>query len=236
MRLAEATLRYMPPDTDVDVVPYGVDLDRFRPHEREPARRAGRRQRRQAVAGEGAEVPAARRWRESCDRQPNVRVLLAGDGPERRSLERLAKRLGLADRVEFAGEVAHEQVPEVLARMDVFAMPSTWEGFGVAALEAAAMELPVVASNIHGIPDVVEDGVTGILVPPKDVGALSQAIVASAARRRRATAHGPRRTRDGRGALLLGGQRAPDGSALRRACVSAVVRASFLDPASTAPC
>ena len=56
-------------------------------------------------------------------------------------------------------------------------MPSTWEGFGVAALEAAAMELPVVASNIHGIPDVVEDGVTGLLVPPKDVAALSQAIV-----------------------------------------------------------
>ena len=79
--------------------------------------------------------------------------------------------------MEFAGEVAHEQVPEVLARMDVFAMPSTWEGFGVAALEAEAMEVPVVASNIHGIPDVVDDGVSGILVPPKDIDALSLALV-----------------------------------------------------------
>jgi glycosyltransferase involved in cell wall biosynthesis len=109
--------------------------------------------------------------------EPNARLLLAGDGPERRSLERLAARLGLVDRVEFTGEVPHDHVPQTLARMDVFAMPSTWEGFGVAALEAAAMELPVVASNVHGIPDVVEDGVTGILVPPKDVAALSQAIL-----------------------------------------------------------
>jgi glycosyltransferase involved in cell wall biosynthesis len=109
--------------------------------------------------------------------QPGTRLLIAGEGPERPSLQRLATRLGLVDRVEFAGEVAHDEVPKVLARMDVFAMPSTWEGFGVAAIEAAAMELPVVASNIHGIPDAVEDGVTGILVPTKNVGALTDAIL-----------------------------------------------------------
>jgi len=64
----------------------------------------------------------------------------------------------------------------VLARLDIFAMPSTYEGFGVAAIEAAAMEVPVVASNVYGIPDVVDDGVTGLLVPPKDVSALAQAL------------------------------------------------------------
>ena len=176
MRLAEVTLRYMPPDTDVDVIPYGVDLDRFRPQEREPHDEL-------AVGSVGRLSPEKglkyllRAMPEVTRHQAGVRLLLAGDGPERRSLERLAARLGLADRVEFTGEVPHEQVPRMLARMDVFAMPSTWEGFGVAALEAAAIELPVVASNIHGIPDVVDDGVTGILVPPKDVAALSQAIV-----------------------------------------------------------
>jgi L-malate glycosyltransferase len=176
MRLAEATLRYMPPQTDVDVIPYGVDLERFRSQERGP--------RDELIVGSVGRLSPEKGLKyllqampEVLRHQSNVRVLLAGGGPERRSLERLAKRLGLADRVEFAGEVAHEDVTKVLARMDLFAMPSTWEGFGVAALEASAMELPVVASNIHGIPDVVEDGVTGILVPPKDVGALSQAIV-----------------------------------------------------------
>ena len=176
MRLAEATLRYMPPDVEVAVIPYGVDLDRFHPQEHDP--------RDDLVVGSVGRLSPEkglkyllRAMAKITRQEPRARLLLAGDGPERRSLERLATRLGLVDRVEFTGEVAHDQVPQTLARMNVFAMPSTWEGFGVAALEAAAMGLPVVASNVHGIPDVVEDGVTGILVPPKDVAALSQAIL-----------------------------------------------------------
>ncbi|HUS82659.1 MAG TPA: glycosyltransferase [Dehalococcoidia bacterium] len=176
MRLAEATLRYMPPDTDVDVIPYGVDLDRFHPQERAP-------QDDLVVGSVGRLSPEKglkyllRAMAEVAPHKPRARLLLAGDGPDRRSLERLATRLGLVDRVEFTGELPHDQVPQALARMDVFAMPSTWEGFGVAALEAAAMELPVVASNVHGIPDVVENGLTGILIPPKDVRALSRALL-----------------------------------------------------------
>jgi glycosyltransferase involved in cell wall biosynthesis len=175
-RLAEATLRYVPQGKDVAVVPYGVDLDQFSPRERrsDDSLVVGSVGRLSPEKGLNyllqAMVTVVRE-------EPRARVLLAGDGPERRALERLASRPGLAGRVEFAGEIAHEQVPETLARMDVFAMPSTWEGFGVAALEAEAMELPVVASNIHGIPDVVEDGVSGILVPPKDVDALCRAVL-----------------------------------------------------------
>ena len=176
MRLAEATLRYMPPDVEVAVIPYGVDLDRFIPPE-------GKSHDGLVIGSVGRLSPEKglryllRAMAQITRQEPNARLLLAGDGPERRSLERLAARLGLVDRVEFTGEVPHDHVPQTLARMNVFAMPSTWEGFGVAALEAAAVELPVVASNVHGIPDVVEDGVTGILVPPKDVAALSQAIL-----------------------------------------------------------
>jgi L-malate glycosyltransferase len=176
MRLAEATLPYMPPETDVDVIPYGVDLDRFRPEPGPP--------RDELVVGSVGRLSPEkglkyliRAMPEVVREQPNVRLLLAGDGPDRRSLERLATRLDLAERVEFTGELPHDRVPQALARIDVFAMPSTWEGFGVAALEAAAMEVPVIASNIHGIPDVVDDGVTGILVPPKDVEALSRALL-----------------------------------------------------------
>jgi glycosyltransferase involved in cell wall biosynthesis len=176
MRLAEATLHYMPSDTDVDVIPYGVDLDRFRPQERNA--------RDDLVVGSVGRLSPEKGLKYLLQamaavtrQEPRTRLILAGDGPDRRSLERLATRLHLVDRVEFTGELPHEQVPQTLARMDVFAMPSTWEGFGVAALEAAAMDLPVVASNVHGIPDVVEDSVTGILIPPKDVDALSGAIL-----------------------------------------------------------
>ncbi len=175
MRLAQATLRYMPQDTDVTVVPYGVDLERFVPKEHQSSDlvignvgRLGPEKGLKYLLQAAAQITAE---------MPNVRLLLAGDGPERRSLERQAAKLAIADRVEFLGDIPHERVPDALARMDVFAMPSTWEGFGVSAIEAAATELPVVASNIHGIPDAVEDSVTGILVPPKDVPALSAALL-----------------------------------------------------------
>lgn len=174
VRLAEATVRYAPEGKPVTVVPYGVDLDAFRPQPKPDglAPTIGSVGRLSPEKGLLYFLKAAA---EVARRRPDVRVLLAGDGPERRRLERLAARLRL--HVEFAGEAPHERVPDILARLDVFVMPSTYEGFGVAALEAQAMEVPVVASDVYGIPDVVEDGVTGILVPPRDVPALADALL-----------------------------------------------------------
>lgn len=175
LRLAEAATRYAPAGKPVTVVPYGVDLREFRPRPR----------------GERSEVVIGAVTRLSKEkglhylleafavvagRRPEASLVLAGEGPERRRLERLAARLGLGERVQFLGEVPHEQVPQVLQGLDIFAMPSTYEGFGVAALEAGAMEVPVVASRIHGIPDVVVDGETGLLVPPRDRQALAAAL------------------------------------------------------------
>jgi glycosyltransferase involved in cell wall biosynthesis len=122
-----------------------------------------------------------------------LNVVLAGEGPSRDSLEWLTAELRLDGCVRFLGEVAHEDVPGVLRTFDIFAMPSLAEGFGVSALEASAMELPVVASDIHGIPDVVVHNRTGVLVPPRDVNALADAIaqlVADADLRRRMGAAG----------------------------------------------
>jgi glycosyltransferase involved in cell wall biosynthesis len=177
MHLANATLRYTPNAKPVTVVPYGVDLARFRPAERNGARPDD------IVVGavarlsieKGLDVLLRAVAQLAGDGLP-LRVVLAGEGPQRQRLERLAEQLGLARHVEFRGEVPHERVPDVLAELDIFAMPSRAEGFGVAALEAAAMELPVAGSRVHGIPDVVEDGVTGLLVPPGDAAALAQAI------------------------------------------------------------
>ncbi len=122
-----------------------------------------------------------------------LKIVLAGDGPSREPLEYLTAELRLNDRVRFLGEVAHDDVPVVLQGFDIFAMPSTWEGFGVSALEASAMELPVVASDVHGIPDVVAHEQTGILTPPRDVEAIAGAIarlVADADLRRKMGAAG----------------------------------------------
>lgn len=182
LQLANATLRYTPRAKPVTVVPYGVDLARFQPVTRNGARPTevvvGSVARLSLEKGLDVLLRAAARLIEAG--RP-LRVVLAGDGPKRSELERLTRRLGIAAQVDFRGEVAHEDVPGVLAELDVFAMPSLAEGFGVAALEAQAMCLPVVASRVHGIPDVVDDARTGLLVPPCDVAALAGAIETLAA-------------------------------------------------------
>lgn len=177
LRLAEATLPYVPEGKPVAVVPYGVDLGLFAPAVRE--RRGDAR----VTVGAASRLSPEKGFEYLLravamlrDRGVELAVVLAGDGPSRATLERVTDELGLRDRVEFVGEVAHHDVPAILRRLDIFAMPSTWEGFGVSALEASALELPVVASNIHGIPDVVLHGETGLLVPPEDVGALAEAL------------------------------------------------------------
>ncbi len=173
--LAEATLEHMPAGKPVSVIPYGVDLERFAPGPRE--------HREPLTVGAVARLSPEKGFEHLLraitllrDRGTEVRCVLAGDGPSRESLERLAAELRLDGRVDFAGEVAHEDVPGVLQRLDVFVMPSTAEGFGVSAIEASAMRLPIVASDVHGIPDVVLDGETGALVPPAKPAALADAI------------------------------------------------------------
>ncbi len=108
------------------------------------------------------------------ERIPELTVVLVGDGPDRESLERLAAELGVADRLTLPGWI--EEPRPWLAMFDVFAFPSRSEGFGLALIEAMFASRPVVATAIGGIPDVVVDGETGLLVPPEDPTALAQAL------------------------------------------------------------
>ncbi|MHB0937484.1 MAG: N-acetyl-alpha-D-glucosaminyl L-malate synthase BshA [Armatimonadota bacterium] len=102
-----------------------------------------------------------------------ARLVLLGDGPDRPEAERLACALEISDRVIFAGNMAH--VENVLAVADLFLLASEVESFGLAALEAMACEVPVVGTRIGGVPEVVEEGETGLLVPLGDVDALAEA-------------------------------------------------------------
>jgi len=101
-------------------------------------------------------------------------LVLVGDGELRSALEADARRLGLADRVHFAGWVS--DVPAVLADLDVVALSSRNEGTPLALMEAAAAARPVVATAVGGVPDVVEDGRTGLLVPPGSPHLLAGAL------------------------------------------------------------
>jgi glycosyltransferase involved in cell wall biosynthesis len=105
---------------------------------------------------------------------PAAVLVVAGDGPLRPALEARAAELGLGGAVRWAG--FRRDVPQLLAAADLFVLPSRWDAFPTAVLEAMAAGLPVVASHTGGIPEMVEDGVTGLLVPPGDAPALAAAL------------------------------------------------------------
>ena len=106
----------------------------------------------------------------------DVRVRLVGDGPARHALEHDVQRLGLAERVTFTGAIGQDQLVSVYEQADIFCLPSFAEGIPVVAMEAMAMELPVVTTRIAGVPELVEDRVDGILVTPGRVDELTEAL------------------------------------------------------------
>jgi N-acetyl-alpha-D-glucosaminyl L-malate synthase BshA len=103
------------------------------------------------------------------------RMLMVGDGPDLAQAAEQARAAGLGDAVRFLGD--QEQVVHLLSVSDLFLMPSAQESFGLAALEAMACEVPVVASRVGGVPELVEDGVTGILCPPDDLASMANASI-----------------------------------------------------------
>lgn len=105
----------------------------------------------------------------------DVRYLIVGEGEERKNLELEIKNLGLSDRVIFAG--FKKDVKEILEALGVFILPSIREGQPIILLEAMAIGKPIVATDIEGVNETVVNGVTGILVSPKDPSALAEAIV-----------------------------------------------------------
>ncbi|MGB9662819.1 MAG: glycosyltransferase [Moorellaceae bacterium] len=106
---------------------------------------------------------------------PTMQLWLIGDGPLRPAVEKTVVEMGLEGTVLFLG--IRDDVPKLLADSDVFILPSDWEGVPLTVLEAMAAGKPVVATAVGGVPELVEDGVTGILVPPRNPEALAQGIL-----------------------------------------------------------
>jgi glycosyltransferase involved in cell wall biosynthesis len=152
------------------VVPLGIELDRFaRGTPALDGRLVGNVARLAEQKGQRDLIAAAPKVLE---RHPDVRFVVAGDGELRDELATLAAPLG--DRFTFLG--SRDDVPDVLASLDVFAFPSRFEGLCLAVIEAQAAGVPVVATPVGGIRETVLDGETGWLVPPRDVDALAERI------------------------------------------------------------
>ena len=172
----------------ISVIPGGVDLEQFHPRPRLEARAelsmdpsdkvllfVGRIQRLK-----GPEV-LLRAFAHLGDL--NARVVIVGGQPsgghearEINRLQQLSRRLGIAERVQFGGAVPHERLPLYYAAADVTVMPSSYESFGLVAVESLACGTPVVATRVGGLASIVRDGETGLLVPWRDPAMFAERL------------------------------------------------------------
>jgi N-acetyl-alpha-D-glucosaminyl L-malate synthase BshA len=164
----------------IDVIPNFVNLDEYRPSDDAHCRSAlvpGDKKVLMHVSNfrELKRVPDVIRAFALVRKQIDAALVLVGDGPERPATEAEVERLGLGSDVQFLGKV--DPVADLLRAADLFLLPSSSESFGLSALEAMACGAPVVASDVGGVPEVVEDGVSGRLVPVGDVDAIAQATL-----------------------------------------------------------
>jgi glycosyltransferase involved in cell wall biosynthesis len=185
--MAEQVRQLVSRPDSVEVVPFGVDTEVFRPDSslQDPnAFVVGTVKSLEPVYGIDILIRAFALARSVAAREcrslsATMRLLIVGDGSQRSKLERLARVLGVYGATEFLGCIPNEQVPSVLNRLSIYAALSRQESFGVAVAEASACGLPVLVSRVGGMPEVVDDGVTGIVVEKENVRAAANAILRS---------------------------------------------------------
>lgn len=171
-------------ESKVNIIPNGIDIEEFR----KEARLASRMEFRRSILGNElnrkiilcvAELHERKGQKYLIDAVsrlsqnfPDIKLVLIGEGSSRKYYEKLARPLG--NLVMFLGR--RRDVGKLMAASDIFVLPSVREAFGIVLLEASVAGIPVVASNIGGIPEIIDDGVTGILVPPNNAEELTQAL------------------------------------------------------------
>jgi glycosyltransferase involved in cell wall biosynthesis len=174
------------PIDKLEVIHCGIDRVVFRPPDGADRDRAARGTLSAVCVGTLHEVKGQRYLVEAAAelvrREVDVRLRFIGDGPDRAMLERLAATLGVADRITFLGQRTRSEVVAVLGQADVLVAPSVAtasgkrEGLPVVLMEAMAAGVPVVASHLSGIPEIVENEVTGLTTPPANSRAIADAL------------------------------------------------------------
>lgn len=173
--LASATREFT--ENPVAIIPFGVDTKAFSPRERfapDNAITIGTLKSLSPNYGIDILIRAFAELPQHATK--SLRLRIGGDGPDREKLIALSRSLGVEARCEFSGRIPHEEAPDFLRGLDVFANLSYSESFGVAVIEAMACGVPVIATATGGLPDLVKNEVTGLLVEPGNVEATRLAL------------------------------------------------------------
>jgi L-malate glycosyltransferase len=177
--MAEEMRLYIEKDKAIEVIPFGVDVELFSPPKNEGPVLPGKvvfgvAKYLQPVYGLDLLLKAFAQLEE---KEPGRALLrIAGAGPELWRLQALASKLNIASQVEWIGAIPNTEVSEFYQNLDVVVVPSRKESFGVTAVEGSACARPIIASRVGGLPEVVIDQETGIMVEPENVDALAQAM------------------------------------------------------------
>ncbi|MGQ9525691.1 MAG: glycosyltransferase [Armatimonadota bacterium] len=182
--IAEQTRRICPEVGEILITPFGVDLAQFvpNPSHRDPSVvTIGTVKGLHPVYGTDILVRAFAELHQRLHVSDpylasRLRLLIVGRGTHRPQIEALVDKLGLASVTEMPGPVPHSEVPNWLNRLDIYVTASRSESFGVAVLEASACGIPVVVTNVGGLPEVVVDRTTGFIVPPENPSAIADAL------------------------------------------------------------
>lgn len=177
--MAHEMRRYIPKGSKVEVIPFGVDLEQFSPpklrEELHPHQVVfGVAKYLQPIYGLDYLLKAFARVEHS--HPGRILLRIAGNGPELGRLQTLAERLGVAGKVEWLGEVSNSEVARFYQDLDVVVVPSLEESFGVTAVEGSACARPIIASRVGGLPEVVLDGKTGLMIEAQNVDSLVEAM------------------------------------------------------------
>jgi len=162
---------YLKKDLDIIVTPFGVDVSLFKPRDFQTCKNKfviGTVKSLESQYGIDRLIHSfgvfLKMTKESNNSNADIRLVIAGSGSQLPELLSLVRNLGISSKVVFLGEVSNVQIPFVLSGLDLFVSLSRSESFGVSALEASAVGLPVIVSNIRGFDDVVVDGETGYMI------------------------------------------------------------------------
>ena len=175
--LSQATKKFIYDDKPVHIVPFGVDTKLFSPSEFTPRTNDLCIGVVKSLEEEYGIEYLIRAFKIVIVKGFDCKLLIVGSGSLKEKLISITKRLQLSKLVTFTGRINNDDVVNYLHKMDIFVMPSLSESFGVAAIEASSCSIPVIASNIGGLPEVVIDGKTGYLVPPRDAESIAEKII-----------------------------------------------------------
>ncbi|WP_409252046.1 glycosyltransferase [Bacillus sp. SCS-153A] len=180
--LERETKKYLKEEKPLYITPFGVDVSQFKPRDKRPVNNGGFKigiaKRMEPKYGIEYLLEGYKLFLDKVEpeKRGSIELLLAGEGAYTGEYKRLAEDLGIRKQVKFLGRIEHEKIPDFISSLHVVVVSSLIESFGVSAVEAQACGVPVIATNVGGLPEVVIDRESGYIVPSEDPESIADRL------------------------------------------------------------